>query len=283
MVANTVRKLGLAAIAMISAASVGAAFAADLTPSYKAPVKALAPVASWNGFYVGGNVGYGWDSASTGISSIATAPAFAGTLAALVAAGSYPTSLSPSAKGAIGGGQIGYNWQMSQWLFGLEADLQGSGIKGSATQNLFPLALSPTTTSVTKSLDWFGTFRGRIGFVATPQWLLYATGGLAYGQTKASFNTFTPICGGGITLCATGGSSSTRAGWTLGAGAEAMLAPNWSVKAEYLYIDLGRSTTAAASFTNPVTFYAATPYHEQIARVGLNYHFGWGGPVVARY
>ena len=287
MVANIVKKLGLATVAWIAAASLGAAVAADLSPAYKAPVKAVAPASGWTGLYIGGNVGYGWDSGSSGVSALSTDAALAPALAAILAAGSYPTSLSPSAKGVIGGGQIGYNWQLpSQWLIGLEADLQASGIKGSASQTLSPALLDMTSTGVTKSIDWFGTVRGRVGFLVTPQWLLYGTGGLAYGETKSSFTT-TDLAFGCVpnaTLCANGASSGIRAGWTAGAGAEAMLAPNWSVKVEYLYVDLGGRSMNIPAFTLPaIVFSASTPFREQIARVGLNYHFDWAGPVVARY
>jgi outer membrane immunogenic protein len=287
MVANIVKKLGLATVAWISAASLGAAVAADLSPAYKAPVTAVAPASGWTGFYIGGNVGYGWDSGSSGVSALSTDAALAPALAAILAAGSYPTSLSPSAKGVIGGGQIGYNWQLpSQWLIGLEADLQASGIKGSASQTLSPALFDMTSTGVTKSIDWFGTVRGRVGFLVTPQWLLYGTGGLAYGETKSSFTT-TDLAFGCVpnaTLCANGASSSIRTGWTAGAGAEAMLAPNWSVKVEYLYVDLGGRSMNIPAFTVPaIVFNASTPFHEQIARVGLNYHFDWAGPVIARY
>jgi outer membrane immunogenic protein len=286
MVVDIVKKMGLAGVAWIAAACFGAAVAADLPPAYKAPVKAFAPAPSWTGFYIGGNVGYGWDSGSSDVSALATDPALAPALAAVLAAGSYPTSLSPSAKGVIGGGQIGYNWQLpSQLLIGLEADLQGSGIKGSDSQTRSPALFDMTSTGVTKSIDWFGTVRGRVGFLATPQWLLYGTGGLAYGETKSSFTTtdLSLGCLPGITACANGASSGVRAGWTAGAGAEAMLAPNWSVKVEYLYVDLGGRSVSAPSFTLPVTFSTSTPFREQIARVGLNYHFGWTGPVVAKY
>jgi outer membrane immunogenic protein len=286
MVANIVKKLGLASIAWFAAASLGAAVAADLSPAYKATVKAVAPASGWTGFYIGGNVGYGWDSGSSSVSAISTDPALAPALAAILAAGSYPTSLSPSAKGVIGGGQIGYNWQLpSQWLIGLEADLQGSGIKGSDSQTRSPPFFDTTSTGATKSIDWFGTVRGRVGFLVTPQWLLYGTGGLAYGQTKSSFTT-TDLsfgCLPGITACANGASSGIRAGWTAGAGAEAMLAPNWSVKLEYLYVDLGRRSVSAPASTLPIVFSSSTAFREQIVRVGLNYHFNWAGPVVAKY
>jgi outer membrane immunogenic protein len=282
-----VRELGLAGAVLIAAAGSGAAVAADLSSAYKAPVKAIAPVANWNGFYVGGNVGYGWDSGSTtGISAAATDPALAPALAAMVGAGAYPATLSPSAQGVIGGGQIGYNWQLpSPWLIGLEADLQGSGIKGSDSQTRSPAFFDTISTGVAKSIDWFGTVRGRAGFLATPQWLLYGTGGLAYGQTKSSLTT-TDLTGGCVlnaTLCANGASSGVVAGWTAGAGAEAMLAPNWSVKLEYLYVDLGRRSMAIPASTIPVVFSTSTAFREQIVRVGFNYHFNWTGPVVARY
>ena len=84
-------------------------------------------------------------------------------------------------------------------------------------------------------LDWFGTVRGRLGFLATPTFLLYGTGGLAYGRVaSATVNSFTATPD-----IYTGSTSTTRAGWTAGAGGEWMFAPNWSAKAEYLYVDLG--------------------------------------------
>jgi outer membrane immunogenic protein len=289
MIANVFKKLGLAGVACVAAVSIGPALAADLSAAYKAPMlmKAVAPVSTWTGLYIGGNVGYGWDSGSTGISALSTDPALAPFLAATLAAGSYPAALSTSGKGVIGGGQIGYNWQMpSQWLIGLEADLQGSGIKGSASQTLTPALFPTTSTGVTKSIDWFGTVRGRVGFLATPEVLLYGTGGLAYGQTKTSFTTtdLTNGCIANGSLCANGSSSSVRAGWTAGAGAEAMLGSNWSAKLEYLYVDLGRNSLSIPSSTFPaIVFNTTAQFHEQTVRVGLNYHFNWTGPVVAKY
>jgi outer membrane immunogenic protein len=283
MLADFVKKLGVAGVALGIVTSAGAA---DLAPVYKAPV-AVAPISLWTGFYIGGNVGYGWDSRSSDLAVGTTDPAIAPILDAILAAGSYPASLSPSAKGVIGGGQIGYNWQLPpQWLVGLEADIQGSGIKGSDSRTLSPPLFDATSTGVTKSIDWFGTARGRIGFLANPQWLLYATGGLAYGEAKLSFNTVdvTSGCIAGAFLCAAGSSSGVRVGWTAGGGVEAMLAPNWSAKVEYLYVDLGRRSVDIASSTIPaVIFSPSTEFREHIVRAGINYHFNWGGPLVARY
>ncbi len=209
---KSIKKLALAGV-VAAGVALGPAHAADLAPTYKAPVKAFAPVQTWDGFYVGGNVGYDWSTGSTGISALSTDPALAAPLAAFIAAGSFPTSLSPSAKGVIGGIQAGYNWQVApQWLVGLA-----------------------TSTTVTKGIDWFGTVRGRVGVLVAPQWLLYGTGGFAYGRTKSSFSTtdVTSGCGVGLTICASGASSGTSTGWTAGAGTEVMFAPNWSFKAEY--------------------------------------------------
>lgn len=269
-----VKKLVLAGIAGIVFA--GAASAADLpAPVYKA-ARTVAPVPAWSGFYAGVNFGYGWDSGASGLPISTTDPLLAAFIVDFAASGSYPDRMSPSAHGAIGGGQVGYNWQFqSRWLAGIEADLQGAGIKGTDTQARTPLFFEATSTSLSKSISWFGTVRGRVGFLVDPQWLLYATGGAAYGETKLGFgmiNTdFGCIVGG--TLCVNGTSSSVRVGWTAGAGIEAMLAPNWSFKAEYLYIDLGRQSVNFLAFTAPVSFSPSPVFHEQIARAGLNYHF----------
>jgi outer membrane immunogenic protein len=286
-----VKKLGLAGVVGIAAISAGAAVAADVPVAYRPPATAFVtpPVPTWTGFYIGGNLGSGWDRGSSGISATSTDPTLAPALAAILAAGSYPDLLSPSGKGVIGGGQVGYNWQLaSQALIGLEADFQGSGIKGSADQVMSPGIFDMTTTDVSKSIEWFGTVRGRVGYLVAPQWLLYATGGFAYGQTKTSFSTtdLTVGCvpGPGGTLCAAGTSSSMRTGWTAGGGVEAQLTPNWSIKAEYLYVDLGASTLSVPTSTLPaIVFSMSTSLREQIARVGFNYRFDWSGPVVARY
>lgn len=281
------RKLVLAGAVSTGLMAASGAAAADL--AYKAPVKAImpAPVPTWNGFYIGGNVGYGWDDKSSNLSFGTTDPLLQGLVDAIRTAGVYPTSLAPSAKGVIGGGQIGYNWQLSSpWLIGLEADIQGSGIKGSDSRTTSAVPFDTTTTSLTKSIDWFGTVRGRIGFLANPQWLLYATGGLAYGEAKLNFNSVDVDrgCIVNVTICAAGSTSGVRVGWTAGGGVETMFAPNWSAKVEYLYVDLGRrSLDMTSSTVSPFVFSTSTDFREHIVRAGINYHFNWGGPVVARY
>ena len=106
---------------------------------------------------------------------------------------------SPRLDGVLGGAQIGYNWQANAWVFGLEADIQGTSEdgSGSASETVTPaglliLALPPTTGTLNYSekLPWFGTVRGRLGVLANPNWLFYATGGLAYGEVDTN-TTFT--------------------------------------------------------------------------------------------
>src|SRR5215210_7305161 len=133
-----------------------AALAADLgarAPYSKAPAM-MAAVSNWSGFYLGGNVGYGWGAGSTDFAFFPSETVF----------GNRNGSLDTKANGVIGGAQIGYNWQVGSIVTGIEADLQGSGIRGSATGPL----LSPTTglpfvgqsRSSDEKLSWFGTVRG---------------------------------------------------------------------------------------------------------------------------
>ncbi|MBA1144270.1 outer membrane protein [Mesorhizobium neociceri] len=273
-ISNSIVLTGLV-LGTASAIAMGPANAAD--PSSATP--------SWSGVYVGANIGYGWDS---GDPTLALKPAperappgfpiedIQGIIDALVESGSFPTSLSPSARGIVGGGQLGYNWQLpSNWVVGVEADLQASGIKGSETAVIIdPPFFDSTSTSVSKKVDWYGTVRARAGYLVNPQWLVYATGGLAYGKTRLGFHVdnLTQGCFPDATICGDDSASETRVGWTLGTGVETMLAPNWSVKAEYLYVDLGKQTFDAATIT-PVDFKVSAKYHEQTVRIGLNYHF----------
>lgn len=274
--------LGLVAVSALIA---GPAMAADLRMPVKAPQAPIEPICVWCGWYVGLNVGGAWDADTT--TTFAGSPA----TAAFFAANEFPTALNPKPDGILGGGQIGYNWMAgSSFLVGLEADFQGSGYKGNASFTSAPTGgFAPFTTSVEQHSDWFGTVRARAGFVATPNLLIYGTGGLAYGQTEVNMATV----GTGFTLatcplnftCASGSSTSTRVGWTAGAGVEWMIMPHLSLKAEYLYMDLGhQSVTAVSTATAPAcacTFTATAPFRENIARVGLNYHFDWGGGAIA--
>jgi outer membrane immunogenic protein len=250
------------------------ALAADLqTHGYnKAP--AMAPVSNWSGLYIGGNVGYGWGNGSTGILPLKN----------LDEGDIFPTStLDSRLKGVFGGAQIGCNWQIGSIVTGLEADIQSSGISGSARAALVNLGVAggtgpgDITASTSSELSWFGTVRGRLGVTVTPDLLLYGTGGLAYGQVKDSANV--QIDNPPFLDAWPASISSTKTGWAAGAGAEWMFARNWSAKVEYLHIDLGSSSATALDIVTPgeqplftTTTYSWNHRYDTL-RVGLNYHF----------
>jgi len=241
-----------------------AALAADLGARSYSKAPAMVAVSNWSGFYIGGNVGYGWGSNHTEISYLPDPVQF----------GVANTSLDSKSHGVIGGAQIGYNWQMGSLLTGLEADIQGSGIRASAKAgpvfNTFELSSRPGSfISSDQKLLWFGTVRGRLGVAITPDLLLYGTGGLAYGQVDDSAQTFETV-----TAQFPATANKIRIGWTAGAGAEWMFARQWSAKVEYLYFDLG---DVSATSNNPLTGDGQANYawnsRDHIVRAGVNYHF----------
>jgi outer membrane immunogenic protein len=289
--------LGVAGIAaFLMALPIGKiANAADMP--LKAPLASPAPAYSWTGFYIGGNVGYGWGHANNSDNLIAPCPICL--VAPLPDFATLAANGSNRVDGAIGGGQIGYNWQVKNYLVGIEADIQASGQRGTNTLNsafFLPIAFffgaqTPSATSLTNTtrLDWFGTVRGRLGFVYD-RWLVYGTGGLAYGELNVN-SAVNPanisLVPGFQNVPFNIGGSQTRTGWTLGFGVESALSANWSWKAEYLYMDLGSVTVTGAVpaqgclgnnlACNPTGAgsgtYATGRFTDNILRVGLNYRF----------
>jgi outer membrane immunogenic protein len=265
----------LCAAVAVTVMAGSAASAADLgaRPYTKAP--ALARVYDWSGFYLGANVGYGWGRSDTNTvldqtsNWAAEAVPFQNTLIAL-------SNQRISPKGVVGGLQAGYNWQAGAWVFGLEADINGSDINGrtSVTGPNAPVVSRAFNESIRN--DWFATVRPRVGY-AIDNTLLYVTGGLAVGNVKGSWDLTSSN-----TYNKTGAANTVNAGWTVGAGVEHGFAPRWTVKAEYLYTDLG-SVSYISNYVPGSSF--APPganYRELISqnltfhtvRIGLNYKFG---------
>ncbi len=261
------KKLILSAVAVVFAMP---AFAADM--ALKAPPPPP-PVWSWTGWYAGVNIGGSFGKARDSASFGAPAVPF------------VPGSTSSNLDGVIGGGQLGYNLQSGSIVYGLEADIQGSSERGSASSSntvLVPgIAVVPvtgtTTGTLAQKLPWFGTVRARVGVLASPTWLFYVTGGLAYGQvnstgivtTSLAFPPAPPFA----TATATGSGNTTKAGWTIGGGVEGVVSGNWTVKLEYLYMDFGtinNTFIGTAPFT-PLNL--STHVTDNVVRVGLNYHF----------
>jgi outer membrane immunogenic protein len=265
------------AIAAIGSLLMTSAFAADLAPRMyaKAPLPAVV-VYDWTGFYIGGNIGYSWGRSSD--TSSLTNPA--GTVL-------FASLGSSNLNGVLGGGQIGYNWQTQNWVWGLEADIQGTDEKGGrgftfVTAPIIGNNFAPSFAipfALNQKIDWFGTVRGRVGVLVSPKVLLYATGGLAYGgvNTSETIGVVTPV---GFA------NTDTRVGYTAGAGIEGVIGGNWTAKLEYLWVDLG---TTSGSFVTPlgapgggfITSNYSSHITDNVLRVGVNYKFG--GPVVAKY
>jgi outer membrane immunogenic protein len=268
----------------VAALIAGSAAAADLPSAPEPVVQAVAPppiVSTWTGFYVGVNAGYGRGNSSVNETGDSVSGPPNGQQA--INAGAIPATLASTPSSFLGGGQAGANWQISQFVVGFEADWQWANINASQTvsTNVAP-AFFPFTTSASQTLGSFGTARARLGVTPIDPVLLYVTGGWAYGHVALSANIANPGCVG---FCASGTTSGNGSGWVAGGGVEWKFAPNWSAKAEYLRYDL---RNLSQQLTDPRfpggTFIAqSVDFKGNIYRVGVNYLFNWGGPVVASY
>jgi outer membrane immunogenic protein len=278
------------------------------------PVVVAAPVYTWTGFYIGGNLGYSWGHAHTDLTGNGVTTT---TFGFFPSPFGFTDSNTARLNGVIGGGQLGYNYQFSpNGVLGFEADFQGSHERGSGT---FTDPFSSSTchgffgntctvvvpifgtamTSYQAKIDWTGTVRLRLGILVTDQLLIYGTGGLAYGRVSVSGSTnlsaaevaFPPFTPGAAFTPATAGfgASKTNVGFSVGGGIEGRLSywlgPNWTFKLEYLYLDLGSLDTTSTPFaiatssgfilTSAGTINARTTHFtDNILRVGLNYKFG---------
>jgi len=257
------RKLVILAMAVAGLGFSNFANAADMPT--KAPVMAIQY--NWTGFYVGGNVGYGWGG-TTGNDLTVNDPAALFIGYAALGGFQYP-SVSP--KGVLGGGQIGYNFQTGSVVWGGIADFQFSDMTQSNTVAVPGLGgFFPENQSHSAKIEWFGTVRGRIGY-AFNNFLPYISGGLAYGKVSSTLNLFVPFSGAALA----GQSGTTRAGWTLGAGFDYALTNNWSVGIDYLYLDLGHDTVTATNVLGLVGDSISMNQHftANVLRAVVNYKF----------
>ena len=232
------------------------AFAADMPT--KAPVQApVLPLAyNWTGFYVGAHAGYGWGT----LTSTATS-----------ASGSFPAGFvfdDTNEKGALGGGQLGFNYQIGQFVLGIEGEYSWSGIDGDETST------NPANARYAMShskLPWIADVAGRAGY-AWNNWLLFAKGGGVWTHVDANSTTYS---GAGAVL-GTASGSENRSGWLIGGGAEWGFAAHWSAKLEYDFMDFGTTNVARNVLTGASA--GTTNYRDQnlklnVIKVGLNYRF----------
>jgi outer membrane immunogenic protein len=226
-----VRRVLVASVVLATLMTAQGAAAADLSlaPLYKAspPPVAVAPY-DWSGFYIGINGGGGWGHSHWG-----------------------GTGTGFGVDGGQVGGTAGYNRQIGNFVFGVEGDIDWSGLNGTGTSAGCPAGCSTSDS-------WLSTVRGRVGY-AFDRVMPYATGGLAVGDIRAAMPGFSS-------------GTSTNAGWTLGGGLEVALPGNWSAKAEYLRVDLGGFNCSGCT---PAPS-GNVSLQENVFRAGLNYRFGWG-------
>ncbi len=270
--------LGLVAVGALAAVP---AMAADLRMPVKAPPMPVAAEFSWTGWYAGINVGGSWADVPENFSL----PLFGASVA------NKATSSS-----IVGGGQIGFNYQINHIVLGVEADLDGRNNSNTfscpvaAPTGCVPAAASASILTLHDEQNWLGTVRGRLG-VAFDRFFLYGTGGLAYGNVQHTLNETQLTAPGGTTLASLIVSdNTTRTGWAAGVGAEYAITNNWSVGVEWLHVDLGTTTlnTPTPAVTiGGVTFNPSSATftdRSDIVRARINYRFNLGGaPLATRY
>jgi outer membrane immunogenic protein len=249
-----------AIVAASTILGIGAASAADLAarPYTKAPPPVMAPVYTWTGCYIGGNAGGGW-AHKENIDSFIVPNQSLGT---------------HDATGAVAGGQIGCDYQTGQFVFGVRGMFDWADVTGQNTIPQNPLVAYNTRIS------WFDRLTARVGFLATPNLLLYIQGGGTWLQDRHQQLFPQPAV--------INSERQNRGGATVGGGLEYMFAPNWSVFGEYNYTFFDDSRTCfvvgscpGIGVGNPGGIIQKLNF--QTAVIGVNYHFNWAGPVVAKY
>jgi outer membrane immunogenic protein len=244
------------AILVLAAAQ---ASAADLR--LKAPPKPpiAAPAYNWTGVYIGGHLGWGWETNNTTAISggVSFPPGY-----------QFPTVHQ---DGFLGGGQIGFNYQVAQWVLGAESDISWTGIQGSTT---FPSPVDARFSIAQSQILWTSTLTGKLGY-AWSNWLVYGKAGAAWAELQSSSMTFHSTTG--ILSSFDPAVNVSRFGWTAGAGIEYGLGNNWSVRAEYDYMDFGTARVTTTDNTNTVLVRdSATTLSE--VKFGADYRLNVGGP-----
>jgi outer membrane immunogenic protein len=261
------------------------ASAADLPAKSYAPPPPLAPIYNWTGFYVGVNGGFIGSNGDT-VNNVGTDTGGGG-LGTALGIGAIPFSTNGlGVTGGMVGGTFGYNWQVNpSWVVGLEGDIDWVSAKASFNTGFITVgAFAPVATAYSRELNWLATFRGRVGVIVVPSFLFYGTAGGALGQTRVGSQFICPACEPpSFTEASTiNTTTTTAAGWTAGAGVEWMFAPNWNLKGEYLFVDLGNhSSTIVYTYGATSSLTSTVKDTFSNVRVGVNYIFG--GPVVAKY
>ncbi len=235
------RRKFIVAAAMVVLAGTADALAADLpTPSPAVPLPAA--VYNWTGFYIGINGGYGTGNSNWSDGAVGTS-------------GSFPTS------GFLVGGTVGVNYQIGQYVFGIEGDGDWTNLQGNTGPTCGAIsAVVPPPDSCQTQSEWLATVRGRVGY-AFDRMLFYGTAGAAFGNIQTGLNPPSTF------------DSSVEAGWTAGAGLEFALTQNWSAKVEYLFVDLPNAACTTVANCGGAAG-SIVSFNEGVLRAGVNFKFG---------
>jgi outer membrane immunogenic protein len=293
------KKLLQGSAALLVLATAGSAMAANLAvkaPVYKAPV--MAPAYDWTGFYVGAELGAKWANSAWTATSLQDAfpPGLVKTIDA-----SSPRDYS--LFGGRFGINAGYNVKYKMWVYGIEADIAWTDV--TSTQAGFPGLLlfpGPGADLTSVRMRWDASVRGRLGFLVAPEFLLYATGGVAWQNIETAGtcqnSVSDPLCvfsGPGAAPFLSQTNGVTRVGWTIGGGLEWKVYGSWLMRGEYRYSDFGTQSDvffpgqptlffgAPARFPGVDTYRDTLRLRTSIATFGVAYKFDWAGPVVAKY
>lgn len=243
-----------------------------------AALPAEAQDGNWSGFYAGLNAGGAWGNSDTDVGCVDNTGA--GVCALAAAENPFPFYFSNDLDGFIGGVQAGYNFQSGKMVFGIEADIAWTSMDANTSVSSgATTTFVPSVVRVSQDLEYLATLRGRLGYAVHNNMLVYATGGLAFGDVNHSYALNFPSLGD----YARASDSKTQTGWTVGGGGEYSFG-RWSLKAEYLYYDLGEESYRAQAVEvtpsigpgGPIDLFFTPEYETKghIIRAGLNFKFG---------
>ena len=239
---NSGKGIWVSSVAALLVVASSGAFAADLAIRKAPPPPPIIPVYNWTGFYIGGNVGGAWETGT-------------------ITDDFFGVSFSRTRSGFIGGGQVGYNWQVSpNWVVGVEGMFDGTDIRSDTSTVV--LAAGDVISASAKT-NWIATVGARLGY-ASNNWLFYGKGGGGWVHDSA---TVTDVAPNGDVFSVS--VSDTRGGWMAGGGIEYGFTPNWTARVDYTHIGLSDVTNTGLFVGDTITL----SRHFDMVTAGINYKF----------
>ena len=240
---NSVKGIWVSSVAALLVGVSSGAFAADLAIRKAPPPPPIIPVYNWTGFYIGGNVGGAWETGT-------------------ITDNLFDVSFSRTRSGFIGGGQVGYNWQVSpNWVVGVEGMFDGTDIRSDTSTVVLA---NGDVISASAKTDWIATVGARLGYAAN-NWLFYGKGGGGWVHDSATVTDVVAATGDVFSVSV----SDTRGGWMAGGGIEYGFTPNWTARVDYTHIGLSDVTNTGLFVNDTITL----SRHFDMVTFGINYKF----------